>query len=176
MKIPFLDPELKYCPRCKDEYRAEIRLCATCSVPLILGQDLLEQQALETARKAVHRRPLQPDEPLVSVTGGSVLQIKQLQNVLKKEGIPSLAASEDSRCGQGCCGANLLLQVRVADLQEVQAILHQEHLRSTGLSTEELAPLAKVFDTDAATATCPACGCSFSTLQSVCPDCGLCFA
>jgi hypothetical protein len=175
MKAQSIDPELKYCPQCKDEYRAEISHCATCTQPLVLGHKVLEQQALEAARKTAQRRPLRPGEPLVSITSGAVLQIQQLQNILKKEGIPSLAASEDSRCGQGCCGANLVLQVRVTDLEEVQALLHQEHLRSTGLSSEALAPLAKVFDTDVPTATCPACGCTFSTLQSVCPDCGLCF-
>ena len=43
--------------------------------------------------------------------------------MLKREGFPSLAASEDSSCSQKSCGTNLLVQIRKSDLQDVMAAL-----------------------------------------------------
>ncbi|MDJ0624318.1 MAG: hypothetical protein QNJ17_15225, partial [Desulfocapsaceae bacterium] len=34
------DDELKYCPLCYDEYRAEINLCAACDVTLLSGAQM----------------------------------------------------------------------------------------------------------------------------------------
>jgi hypothetical protein len=113
---------------------------------------------------------------MVNIRKGPVIQMKELQIMLEREGIPSLAVSDEGGCSQGCCGTDLLLQVRMSDVQDVLAILAREHERSTALKDHDTTYAGAVFNTAAENATCPACGCSFPTTQSTCPDCGLCFA
>jgi hypothetical protein len=167
-----IEPDLNYCPQCHDEYRAEIIRCAACAVELIPGSVLLRAEKTKADRSL----PLRPDDDLVAVSKGAVLQMQQLQALLKREGIPSRSVNEDGGCGQGCCGPSLTVQVRKADLKDVEAILAQDYLRSTGLCARDLSAAGTVFDAAANSALCPACGCRFSTAQSACPDCGLCFS
>lgn len=119
---------------------------------------------------------IRPEDELVDIRKGPVLEIKELQAALKREGIPSMAYSADGGCGKGCCGTDLLLRVKMEDVQDVVAVFEQEHIRSTGLSDHDTHHGGAVFNAAAEAATCPACGCSFSTNNSTCPDCGLCFA
>ncbi len=175
MKL-IIDPELKYCPRCHDEYRAEITTCVECNLELLTGGQMEELIQQQEAKKSARSMELHPDDEMVNIRKGPVLQMKELQIVLEREGIPSLTIKDDSGCGQGCCGPELLLQVRMADIQDVFAVLEEEHERSTGLNDHDTSHAAAVFNTAAEKATCPACGCSFSTTLSCCPDCGLCFS
>jgi hypothetical protein len=172
-----IDPELKYCPQCGDEYRADIARCAVCAVTLLDGWSLLEQQRLEEAKKASRRLPLSPNDELVSIRKGAMVEMRHLQAQLERQGIPSLVVNEEGSCRSSCCGGpSLTVQVRPADLEDAQAFLVQDHIRSTALHEHDLGGAGAVFDTAADTAVCPACGCTFSTSHNACPDCGLCFA
>ncbi len=171
-----IDGDLQYCPSCMDEYRTEISTCAACQVSLISGKELLQRQQGAGQKQAARNMVISPDDEMVSIRRGPLVQMKDFQSMLKREGIPSLAVSEDSNCGQGSCGTNLVVQIRQEDLQEVMAFLEQEHVRSTGLADHDLSTAGAVIDTTAEQATCPACGHSFSTTEATCPDCGLCFA
>jgi hypothetical protein len=172
-----VDPECGYCPQCGGEYRAEVRLCADCAIAMVSGKEILERQR-NARQNTGERRPIRPDDELVSLQKGPLLQMQMVQALLKREGIPSLAAGESGgACGSGGCGGpSLVIQVRSFDAAEAQAVLTREHMRSTGLSGHDLAAAGAVFDTAADSALCPACGCCFSTAQNTCPDCGLCFA
>lgn len=169
-----VDPECSYCPQCGGEYRAEALRCADCAADLISGRELMERQR-NSRKPAVSCRPISPDDELVSIQKGPLLQMQMAQALLQREGIPSLAAGE-SGGACGCGGPSLVIQVRRADAEEAQAVLAREHLRSTGLSGQDIAAAGAVFDAAADSALCPACGCHFSTSQNACPDCGLCFA
>jgi hypothetical protein len=172
-----IDPALKYCPQCGDEYRADIARCAVCAIPLLDGQSLLAMQQQDAAKKAARRLPLSPNDDLVSISKGSMVEMRHLQARLEREGIPSLVVNEEGSCRSSCCGGpSLTVQVRAADLEDVQVFLAQEHVRSTALHEHDLGGAGAVFDTAADTAVCPACGCAFSTSHNACPDCGLCFA
>lgn len=169
------EPDLNYCPRCGGEYRAEIERCADCAAALVSGKEILARRQNSGLPSA--RRPISPDDELVSIQKGPVVQMQTMQAVLKRAGIPSLAAAESGSCGSGSCGGpNLLIQIRRSDLEAAQAVLVREHLRATGLQEHDLVPAEAVFDAAAESALCPACGCQFSTAQTACPDCGLCFA
>ena len=170
-----IEAELQYCPDCMDEYRAEITTCAACNIPLVSGKKILEVQQNPAREQAGRNMVISPDDELVSIRRGPLVQMKDFQSMLKREGIPSIAVSEDSNCGQGSCGTNLFVQIRKSDLQDVMAILEREHVRSTGLEDHDLSTAGAVIDTAAEQATCPACGYSFSTTEASCPDCGLCF-
>ncbi len=172
-----IDPELKYCPQCGDEYRAEIARCAACAVTLLDGRSLLEQQRQEKAKKAARRLPMSHHDELISIRKGSMVEMRHLQAQLERQGIPSLVVNEEGSCRSSCCGGpSLTLQVRAADLEDVQAFLFQDHVRSTALHEHDLGGAGTVFDSAAETAVCPACGCTFSTSRNACPECGLCFA
>jgi hypothetical protein len=171
-----IEADLQYCPTCMDEYRAEITTCAACQIALVSGKELLQTRQGMGQRQAGRDMVISPDDELVSIRRGPLVQMKDFQTMLKREGIPSLAVSEDSNCGQGSCATNLLIQVRQEDLQDVIAILEHDHIRSTGLKDHDLSTAGAVIDTTAEQATCPACGHSFSTTEATCPDCGLCFA
>ncbi len=171
-----IEDELKYCPGCRDEYRAEIETCAACNLQLLTGtamRALLEEKQQGRAGRSTE---ISPDDELVDIRKGPVMQMKELQQVLAAQSLPSLTVKEASGCGKGCCGTDLVLRVRMADIQDVMAILEEEHIRSTGLSDHDTSHAGAVFNTHAEQATCPACGCTFPTTTPTCPDCGLCFA
>ena len=174
---PTIEPDLKYCPQCHDEYRAEIPTCATCGVELLTGVQMQALQAAQQQNRASRSMEILPDEPMTTIRKGAVMQMKELQAYLLRQGLPSLAIKESpENCTKGCRGGELLLQVRTSDLAEVMSALEQEHRQTTGLSDHDTRHVHAVYNVHVEEATCPACGFRFSTTLTTCPDCGLCFA
>ncbi|MGD9950092.1 MAG: hypothetical protein AB7U29_16690 [Desulfobulbus sp.] len=173
MNFKDIDPELKYCPQCGDEYRAEIQTCASCRVPLELGTAML---AAAATKEPAGTGPVEigPDESVVSIRKGPMLQIKELQQYLKSRGLAARIAKEEGP-GCGCRGPEVVLQIREQELQQVMAVLAEEYWQSTGLDDHDTQFAGSVFDDQAEEALCPACGHRFPTSESTCPDCGLCF-
>lgn len=171
----YIDPDLKYCPQCDEEYREEIISCASCSVELITGTERLAVEEAAKMKLASRSMDISPDDDLVNIRKGTLGEMKQLQALLGSENIPSLVAGEKSNCGKGCCGGDMYLQIKRADGADAMEVLAQEFKRTTALDSHDLSNVHAVFDTGAATSTCPACGTTFSTSESTCPDCGLCF-
>ncbi|PIE56445.1 MAG: hypothetical protein CSA34_03830 [Desulfobulbus propionicus] len=170
--LPFsVEPELKYCLRCQDEYRQEVTHCAECGLALTSGRDLLGKANQQLAS----RKKRTIDEPMVAVRKGPVQQIKQDQALLAEHGLASVADGSDPSCSKGCCGrAELMLYVHEADLQAVMELFQEDYIRTTGI--EALTSTGAVYQGDGAEITCPACGYIFATdEQAKCPDCGLCF-
>ncbi len=166
-----IDPELKYCLTCREEYRADITLCAHCGESLVSGTEVLEKD-----QKSSQLQDIVPGEPLVAIRKGAAIQIKQLHAYLATEGIVSLVTADPDSCGKGCCGgAELLLEVREDELTEALAALKKEHQKATGLADFDQTFTDAVYNPQAEQATCPACGFTFSTSSTCCPDCGLCF-
>lgn len=171
-----IEPDCNYCPQCRDEYRAEIRTCATCGVALLTGVEMAARMAPQGEATSPRSLEIFPDEPMTTIRKGQVLAIKQLQAYLLAEGIPSLATKESpENCTTGCRGGELLLQVRTSDLREVAAALDREHRQATGLADHDTSLAGAVFDVAVQEAVCPACGFRFATSTTSCPDCGLCF-
>ncbi len=170
----YIDKELKYCPQCDEEYRADIIKCADCGTELISGAQLLATQAEAKEEQVSRDMNIGPEDELTDVRKGPVREMKQTQALLKKLGIPSLVVSGKD-CGKGCCGPDVLLQVRSSDIPEVLAVFAREYQNSTALHEHDLSHSNAVFNVKAEETTCPACGFSFSTQATTCPDCGLCF-
>ena len=172
-----IEPDLKYCSQCNDEYRAEIQTCAVCGLELLTGVQMLARVEASQQRKSARTLEILPEDPMTTVRKGPVMQMKQLQSFLLEQGIPSLAIKESpENCNTGCRGGELLLHVRTSDLQDVITALEQEHRQTTGLSDHDTSLAGAVYNVQAEEATCPACGFRFSTRSPTCPDCGLCFA
>nr|WP_073614930.1 hypothetical protein [Desulfopila aestuarii] len=68
------------------------------------------------------------------------------------------------------------MEVRLADAKHAQQILEEEYLRSTGISSHDLSTADAVFDENALSTVCPACGSAFTPGDdATCPECGLSF-
>jgi hypothetical protein len=171
-----IEPELKYCPECNDEYRADIVECASCAVELLSGSQLLAMEEQKKSGRSTRPMEIQPGDELVDIRKGAVLEIKQAQALLQRKGFPSLVTGDSQSCGKGCCGTEVLLRVRRSDAEDILAIFQQEYASSTVLHEHDTSHVDAVFNPAAEEATCPACGCSFATQNRACPDCGLQFA
>ena len=170
-----IDPELQYCPHCQDEYRAGIVACASCDVDLISGAKMIKAQEQKNQRMEERSMEISPDDELVDIIKGPVLNIKQMQSRLANDGLPSIVAGDSDSCGKGCCGSEVRLQVRKSDVQDIMAFMDREHIQTTGLTDHDTSYVEAVYDPSAMNTTCPACGCNFSPQNKICPDCGLCF-
>ena len=173
-----IDPDCKYCLACEEEYRAEIAHCADCGQELVSGAMLLQQKL--DSLQAVSGEDftgITPDEPLLTILKGPLLQIKQLHHSLKQQGIATLIAGGAAHgCSSaGCRGPELVLQARHGDLPAIMAAMERDHQRTTGLVDHDSTFAGEVYNAQVEEATCPACGCRFTTSSPACPECGLCF-
>ncbi|MBU0944116.1 MAG: hypothetical protein KJ804_03585 [Proteobacteria bacterium] len=172
----YTDPDLKYCPRCDEEYRAEISTCVSCAVALITGSEKLAVEQEVAKSRPSRSMELSSDDEMADIRKGPLGEMKHLQTVLAANSIPSLIGGEKGGCGKGCCGGGeVYLRIRIEDGQEAMAVLAQEFKRTTALDSYDLSNIHAVYDRGAEQTTCPACGFVFSTDSSTCPDCGLCF-
>ncbi|MDW7771762.1 MAG: hypothetical protein SCH71_02625 [Desulfobulbaceae bacterium] len=170
-----IEPDLKYCPQCQDEYRANVEMCVSCSVALLTGREILEIEERRKEKKANRSMHIQPDEELVDIRKGSILEIKQVQALLARQGFPSLIAGDSKSCGKGCRGTEVLLRVRGEDIKEILAIFQKEYIQATALHEHDVSYVDAVYNPAAGKTTCPACGYTFTSQDNCCPDCGLCF-
>lgn len=170
-----IDPELKYCPQCNDEYRAEIERCAECGVALLSGADMLAVVNRANERKNSRTGEIGPDEDIVPIHKGQLNEIRAMEPELRAENIGYLITGEGSSCKKGCCPSTFLLQVRRPDAPDAFAVVQAHLERTTALNHHDLSSCDTVFNPEAGHATCPACGFEFQTTTTTCPDCGLCF-
>lgn len=94
-----IDTDCSYCPKCEEEYRAEIESCPACSIPLTPGAEklaLLRQQATAAASYSME---ISAADELVALQTGKLMNLKQLQQILGKKHIPSILAGGDSSKG-----------------------------------------------------------------------------
>lgn len=170
-----IDPELKYCPNCNDEYRAEVESCASCGLVLILGNDRIAMEEARRQKLSSRRGELTPEDDLVAIHKAPLNDIKHIEELLTAERIGTQLAGDDQSCGKGCCPSNYFLLVRREDAEDALAIMHAEYQRMTALEHHDNGHADSVYDDSADEATCPACGHCFATTSTTCPDCGLCF-
>ncbi len=83
--------------------------------------------------------------------------------------------SPDGGCGKGCCGSDVELKIRKEDGTAALKIIDSDFDRMTGFTDLSHEFADNGFNPEDQEASCPACGETFSTSTSTCPDCGLCF-
>jgi hypothetical protein len=175
MEGKMIDPELKYCPQCNDEYRADIVLCAECRVTLLSGADMLAARQRASKQRQSRSGEIAGGEEMVPIHKGQLIELKAIERELKAENIGALITGEGSSCKKSCCPSTFYLQVRRLDAQDAFAIVQAHIDRTTALNDHDLSHCDAVFNPEAAQAVCPACGFEFHTSTTTCPDCGLCF-
>lgn len=169
------ETDLNYCPKCQDEYRADIKICPACACDLLPGNEMIARAEKQQQKMADRQGELRPDDELVKVKHGPLAEMKVYEELLNRERIHTVLAGDESSCGKGCCGGNFDLVVRREEAHDAVQIIEAEIRRTAVLDS----PVAQggngaVFDPLAADNTCPACGHQFSGGME-CPDCGLCF-
>lgn len=98
-----IDPELKYCPQCKDEYRAEIELCADCGITLLSGADMLSSHNQSLARKNARKGEIVPGDDIVPIHKGALNELKGIEKELKAANIGALINKEGGGSCSGSC-------------------------------------------------------------------------
>ncbi|MCG2741134.1 MAG: hypothetical protein L6300_12995 [Syntrophaceae bacterium] len=169
-----IEHDLKYCPKCRDEYRAEAETCATCAIALVWGAELAASVAGGDSRQN-RKGALTPDDQLVVIFQGSLADLKHLKDLLEADRIGAMISKEGGGCASGGCAPKFQLQVRQEEMQDALQVLAEEHRRATVLAEHDAAHAEAVFNPEAEEAVCPACGFAFATTTTTCPDCGLCF-
>ena len=167
------EDELKYCPSCEDEYRAEIEKCAACGISLLSGSEMLSRKDLPR-QQITSSGELGPDDDLVVVRHGPMAEMKSYKKILAEQGVAALLAGDENSCGKGCCAGNFDLVVRREEATGAVQSIENEIRRTSVIDTEHQIPADQVFDPLAGNNTCPACGHQFAG-GVTCPDCGLCF-
>ena len=170
-----IDPELKYCPKCNDEYMPHAEMCAECQLTLVSGSILIEQQKPNQQKIADREGALTENDDLVIIHKGTMTDLKHLQGLFKKEKIASQIVGDDQSCGKGCCPSTFYLQIRKEDAPDAFVIINKEHEKKTGLNEHDMTHAHAAFNSDAKEVVCPACGHNFEPSITTCPDCGLCF-
>ena len=171
------DNVLKHCPECGGEFRPEFSHCALCQVPLV-SVDKEKNNHLQDDKKKNNRSlDISPDDELVTMRQGNLLEMKNIQRVLQKEIIGSLLVEDRSGGNKGCCNSKIFeLRVKKDVALEAQNILAEDFKKTTALDSHDFQEEVEVvFDQRSARARCPACGCQFQTEDRTCPECGLCF-
>jgi hypothetical protein len=171
-----IDPELKYCPSCHDEYRAEIEQCAACEVVLITGAQKMALEKKRQENMSRRKGELAPEDEVVAIERGSLHDLKRLEDLLAAERIGTRLIGDEQSCSKSCCPSHFYLQVRKEDAVDALQLLARDHQRTTGLDAGCHAHGEEVYNPHAGEAICPACGFRFSTSAATCPDCGLCFS
>lgn len=96
-----IDPDMRYCPSCGDEYRADITTCAGCQVELVSGAEKLAEAKRQVKDFTSRSMEIGAGDPRVAVRGGKLRDLKPYQLLLAKERIPSLLTGEAGDCRKG---------------------------------------------------------------------------
>ncbi len=170
------DEDLKYCPQCQDEYRADIEKCAACAVALLSGAEMQERLNRSLQARNSRRGALTVDDDIVTIHKGPLADLQKFEKAFAAENIGMMIVGDEGGCNKGCCPSTFFLQVRREDAQDAYAMVQEDFQKITSLEDHDTSHCHAVFSQDASHANCPACGFEFETSTTTCPDCGLCFA
>ena len=170
-----IDVQLKYCPKCRDEYMPHAENCANCKIVLILGSELLAMEEQRHERLAQRGGEITPDDDIVTIHRAPLSEVRELEELLAKECIAVLITGDENACGKGCCPTAFYLNVRREDALDAIKIIEEQFERTTGIRGHDRSTAEAVFNPSAMLVQCPACGSTFNPSTTECPECGLCF-
>lgn len=104
-----------------------------------------------------------------------VAAANNLKARLAKAEIEIALAHNAATCSSGSCGSEVEIWAHSADVPEIQRLLGDAWRQQMEAMGYDPNLATAVFDPEQEKATCPACATEFSTKQTECPECGLCF-
>jgi hypothetical protein len=96
-----IDPDLRYCPECEDEYQASIKRCVSCDRVLISGAEKLENLSLQELAFNGRLMNINVQHECVVIRNGKLRDLKLLQILLETERIPTIISGESAGGGKG---------------------------------------------------------------------------
>lgn len=169
-----IDPELKYCVRCDDEYLRHIEKCGVCGDALVSGAELLVRKKEQRQFIESRRGELTGQDDVVTLFKAPLGEIKRLELQLNNQNIGTLVVGDGPACGKGCCGGgNAELLVRREDFADAMVLVNEDFERMTALTDHNQAFAEHTIEPGSV--VCPACGFTLAATADTCPDCGLCF-
>lgn len=97
-----IDPDLKYCPKCKDEYRADIVLCAECGITLLSGSEMLSASGKFEEIRNGRKGAIVPGDDIVPIHKGPLGELRPIEKELQAENIGVIISKDAAGCG--CSG------------------------------------------------------------------------
>jgi len=170
------DTEMKYCPSCDDEYMPTVEVCGVCGAALLNGDEMRDHQKRLASGELRGQGPLTANDDIATVFKGPMLDVKRLEAKFNEADIGTRISGDKPSCGKGCCAPEVELKIRRQDGAAALRIIEEDFNEMTGAHEFISHFEDKGFDPSKEECLCPACGCRFSTENSTCPDCGLCFA
>lgn len=90
-------------------------------------------------------------------------------------GIEVVLAHNAQTCSSGKCGTEVEIWAHADDVAEITKLVGDSWRKEMEAMGYDPNLASHVFDPEQDSATCPACATVFSTKQTECPECGLCF-
>ena len=97
-----IDPDLKYCPKCKDEYRADIEMCAECGIILLSGSEMLSANGQFEKVRNRRKGAIVPGDDIVPIHKGPLGELRPIEKELLAENIGVIISKDAEGCG--CSG------------------------------------------------------------------------
>ncbi len=94
-----IDEDCNYCPQCGEAYRAEIKTCTACSIPLIPGSEKLTVLSKQETLPPENYTEISADDELVTIQSGKLGQLKPLQHILMAAYVPSILGGDGASRG-----------------------------------------------------------------------------
>ena len=95
------DSELKYCPKCNDEYMLTAERCAACDIPLLTGTEMVDFKDEQNGTRSARKGALTEDDDVVTIHKGAMADLKHLQRLCQQENIGVAISAESGGCGKG---------------------------------------------------------------------------
>ncbi|MBT4793441.1 MAG: hypothetical protein HON90_17850, partial [Halobacteriovoraceae bacterium] len=99
-------------------------------------------------------------------------EAKDLKRECEALGAEVVLNHNDQTCNRGC-SVTVEVHTTEKDLPVIQKVYSEKYAKLLAGHDVDFEAMNAVFDPAQENATCPACGHSFSTTDSECPDCGL---
>lgn len=109
---------------------------------------------------------------LVKIAVMNLEEAKSLKGLLQSQGVQIVLNHDDASCNRGC-SVTVEVHAKEADIPKVQAVYQQAYMKLLDGHDVDPEIINSVYDPAEASATCPACGTSFETSLSQCPECEL---
>ena len=113
-----------------------------------------------------------PAKVLLGTLG--VTEAQQLKNSLAKHGFEIAVVHNHASCKTGC-SPQVEVWANSEDASDILQTISAKQRSEWASNGYDVALADNVYNPEAAEATCPACGTTFATTLTTCPECGLCF-
>lgn len=116
---------------------------------------------------------MRPEADLVTIAKLPLEEAKLLQRDLRLIEVPA-TLNHDPSCRSGC-SVTIDVVVPFSHAEAAVKLLRERFQAAAERPGMDWEKAQATFDPSQQEATCPACGTSFATTSSECPECGLCF-